>query len=124
MIDIVERLKAAAAQATETNKVTPTRELDQKLYLDAAEEIQRLRSMREWKSASEPPNDGRPILMIARLNIDGEKPQAMVGHWHLTEHEWRAIPIDQGTKLMLFYWMELPELPQLPEFPHAGGSLG
>jgi hypothetical protein len=62
MIDIVERLKAAAAQATETNKVAPTRELDQKLYLDAAEEIQRLRSMREWKSASEPPNDGRPIL--------------------------------------------------------------
>ena len=122
MTDIVERLKAAAAQETEMNKVTPTRELEQKLYLDAAEEIQRLRSTLEWKGAREPPKDGRPILMIARLNIDGEKPQAMVGHWH--QQEWRAIPIDQGTQLVLFYWMELPELPQLPEFPYPGGSPG
>jgi hypothetical protein len=77
-----------------------------------------------WNSPNDAPKDGRPILMIARLVVDGEKPRAMVGHWHPTEHEWRASPIDQGEKLMLFYWMEIPELPPLPEFPYAGGSLG
>jgi len=78
----------------------------------------------EWKLHKDAPKDGRPILMIARLNIHGEKPKAMVGYWHLTQHQWRAIPADQGTELKLFYWTELPELPQLPKFPYAGGSLG
>ena len=123
MTDIVERLKAAAGQATETNKVTPTRELDQKLYLDAAEEIQRLRSTREWKSASEPPNDARDVLVYGFISqtpsywsdsfpktpSGGDEDRAFVARYDRVANEWRLTQNETGTTLVVRDWMEIPE---------------
>jgi hypothetical protein len=62
-----------------------------------------------WKDAASAPTDGRPLLLIARLNIDGEKLGPIVGHWHQTEDEWRLTTNDSGTELIISRWMEIPK---------------
>jgi hypothetical protein len=65
-----------------------------------------------WQNAAlvEPPTD-RPVLMLARLNTDGEKVGPVVAFWHPSEEEWRPTVNDLGTELIVFYWMDIPELP-------------
>jgi hypothetical protein len=57
-----------------------------------------------------PPKD-RPVLMLARLNTDGETVGPVVGAWLESNHEWRPTVHDLGTELIVSYWMEIPELP-------------
>jgi hypothetical protein len=68
--------------------------------------------MSTWNDTrvTEPPKD-RPVLMIARLNVDGDKLRPMVGEWLESEHEWRPTVNDVGTELIVSYWMEIPEMP-------------
>jgi hypothetical protein len=65
-----------------------------------------------WKNAAlDPPPKDRPVLMLAKLNTDGETVGPVVGAWSESNHEWRPTVHDLGTELMVFYWMEIPELP-------------
>jgi hypothetical protein len=67
-----------------------------------------------WNSdMANAPKDGNPVLLFARLNIDGAVPGPVVGFWHLTEHEWRPLPHDpEGTELYPSHWAKIPDLPR------------
>ena len=57
------------------------------------------------------PKDGTNVLLIARLNIQGEEPGPVVGHWLKAVEEWRPAPdpLDRGTELIPSFWTEIPE---------------
>ncbi len=65
----------------------------------------------DWKTMDSAPKDGTKVLLIARLDIQGEEPGPVVGHWLKTVEEWRPVPdlLDKGTKLISSYWTGFPE---------------
>jgi hypothetical protein len=57
------------------------------------------------------PRDGRPLLLWARLNVDGCEFERIVGCWDKSNDEWRLKINDTGTELKVRFWMELPHPP-------------
>jgi len=66
-----------------------------------------------WKPMDSAPKDGTKVLLIVRLNIPGEEPGPVVGHWLKAVEEWRVSPdfLDEGTELIPSCWMEIPQFP-------------
>jgi hypothetical protein len=59
-----------------------------------------------------PPKDGSSYLLIARIDVQGERPWPVVGHWELTVEEWRVSTHDTGPRLVdISHWMAIPEIP-------------
>lgn len=69
-----------------------------------------------WKDKSSAPKDGNPVLLIARLNIDGAKFNPVVGRWLKSDEQWRSDPQDlneKGVDLVIKCWAPIPELPEV-----------
>jgi hypothetical protein len=67
-----------------------------------------------WNDARlfEPPKDGSSYLLIARIDVQGERPWPVVGHWEMAVEEWRVSTHDTGRKLVdISHWMAIPEIP-------------
>jgi hypothetical protein len=67
-----------------------------------------------WNDARlfEPPKDGSSYLLIARIDVQGERPWPVVGHWEMAVGEWRVSTHDTGLKLVdISHWMAIPEIP-------------
>ena len=67
-----------------------------------------------WKTMDSAPNDGRAILLFARLNIQGSKPEIMVGFWSVHVFAWRPMPDVLNTKGLDLVANDGTELPKLP----------
>jgi hypothetical protein len=58
-----------------------------------------------------PPKDGSSYLLLARIDVDGERPWPIVGHWD-SVLEWRSSAGEPGLKLVdISLWMAIPEIP-------------
>jgi hypothetical protein len=58
-----------------------------------------------------PPKDGSSYLLLARIDVDGERPWPIVGHWD-SVLEWRSSAGEPGLKLVdISHWMAIPEIP-------------
>jgi hypothetical protein len=71
-----------------------------------------------WNAANliEPPRDGSSYLLMARIDVDGERRWPVVGHWNSVE-EWQVSA--GGLKLVdISYWMAIPEIPTSAKKPY------
>jgi len=77
-----------------------------------------------WNAANliEPPRDGSSYLLMARIDVDGEREWPVVGHWDPVD-EWKVSAGRSSLKLVdIGYWMAIPEIPSSSQKPYPEES--